>query len=199
MITNPFIHSPNDPERIPNVEVLHDYLLKTADTSHGTLVSHLPNLPTRVAVCKDFFHCNIWEVEPYLLDDLHKAKETHNEAEIQHIREMIRAASWASHGRTDAQTCLKLAKKLGIIDATVKTALLSFLCDQPIEAAVEVIEAKVDEAWKTMTEHSADATLVQEAKEQLHALRPIRDQLYFQRLYTKLCALGKQQLNTASN
>ena len=189
MTKNPFKQSPKDPERIPNVEALHAYLLETEENEASQFSTHIPDMPTRREICKNFFACNIWDVEPYLLDDLHNAKKSNNKKKINHIREMIRAASWASHGRTDTDLCLKLLKQLDLDRPEIHAAVKDYLCDEEIENAVNLIEAEVEKVWDAIAKNNASAP---EAREKLHALRPIRDQLYFQRLYKILCAIGKR-------
>lgn len=191
MRKNPFKQSLQDPERIPNVEALHAYLVETKTYKTGVLASAVPDLPTRSNICKNFFSCNIWDVEPYLLDDLLKAKKAKNKEEIQRVREMIRAASWASHGRTDAELCLRLLKELRLDLPEIHAALQNYLCDEQIEDAVDRLEEEIETAWKAIAKNTSSAP---EARKKLHALRPIRDQLYFQRLYKKLCAVGKRSL-----
>lgn len=185
---NPFVPKPGEPERIPNVEALHEYLVRTKGAKPGDLSSAVPNLPSRREICRDFFHCNIWDVEPHLLDDLHQAKKGGNENDVHLIRELIRAASWASHGRTDPVVCLQLMKQIGLDQPKIREALTRFLCDDQIEAAVQIIEDEVDRAWKEILENPKQN---EAARARLQALRQIRDQLYFQRLFANICAFGK--------
>lgn len=185
---NPFKQNPNDPERIPDVEALHAYLIETENAEPGKLSGLVPDLPNRRSICENFFNCNIWDVEPHLLDDLERAKRGQNKEDVAHVREMIRAASWASHGRTDAEICLSLAESIGLKNKDVISALKDFQCDDKTESAVEFIEREIQDAWEKIAKNTDDAA---KARERLHALRPIRDQLYFQRLYKKLCAIGR--------
>lgn len=188
MPSNPFKQTSLEPERIPNVESLHTYLLETEEWENGPLTSTIPDLPGRRDICKNFFSCNIWDVEPYLIDDLNNAKLANDKDEIRHIREMIRAASWASHGRTDAKKCLELAKSINLTNKAVLDTLKRFLCDDEVESAVRFIEEEIDNEWDKIAKNTNDAA---KARERLHVLRPIRDQLYFQRLYAELCSIGK--------
>ena len=70
----------------------------------------IPTQKDRAEICKDFFRCNIWDVEPVLLDELAAAREAHDEVRIDEIRKIIRAASWMKHERTNEKIAVQVAK-----------------------------------------------------------------------------------------
>ncbi|PIP60515.1 hypothetical protein COX00_02815 [Candidatus Uhrbacteria bacterium CG22_combo_CG10-13_8_21_14_all_47_17] len=223
-------------ERMPNIEALHSYLEHSElQQKSGTLVASLPELAEREEICRNFFQCNVWDAEPHLLDDLQAAKQSDEKEQVKHIREMIRAASWASHGRTDGQIATKLTEdylkqlkeqtgdfeqqgmelwasqtQKRITDAeTILDALKSTACDEQAEAAVLAAESLITETWDTFikewdVEKKKNAKLpwpnrgveppgkLGELVKDLTQYRQIRDQLYYQRLYSHLCQIAKQ-------
>ena len=223
-------------ERMPNIEALHSYLEHSEiQQGSGTLAARLPKLAEREEICRNFFQCNVWDAEPYLLDDLQAAKQSGEQEQVKHIREMIRAASWASHGRTDGQIAAKLTedylkqlkeqigafKQQGmelwasqtqkhISDAeTILDALKTTACDEQAEDAILAAESLITETWDAfITEWTAekkkDAKLpwpnrgvelpgkLGKLVKSLTQYRQMRDQLYYQRLYSHLCQIARQ-------
>jgi hypothetical protein len=89
---------------------------------------NVPSPKNRVELCKDFFRCNIWDVEPVLLDELAAARAAHDEIRIDEIRKIIRAASWMKHERTNEKIAVQIAKEkaeLFLMDHEIRHTMLS--------------------------------------------------------------------------
>jgi len=71
----------------------------------------LPKPKSRERACEDFFTCNIWDVEPLLLDELSAARASGDQARIDEIRQIIRAASWMKHERTDENVAVQMTRE----------------------------------------------------------------------------------------
>lgn len=69
----------------------------------------VPETKNREQLCQDFFRCNVWDVEPVLLDELVTARESGDTVRIDKIRQIIRAASWMKHDRTDSKKAAEVA------------------------------------------------------------------------------------------
>lgn len=102
--------------------------------------TRVPKPKAREQLCLDFFRCNIWDVEPVLLDELSAAREAHDESRIDELRKIIRAASWMKHDRTNDKIAVQLAKdkaELMLRDHTIRHAML-------MEDGFEKEAAKID-------------------------------------------------------
>lgn len=151
-----------EPERPASIEDLHHYLDETVDEPHGELASILPEVKSRAGLCQDFFRCNIWDVEPHLLDDLRHALTSGNSQHTDELRRYIRAASWASHGPVNIELARKLAnehlervkgqKILNHDELTRAERILETTtantCNEEAENATQDIELLVEAAWR---------------------------------------------------
>jgi|GEM_PF-1526715 len=99
-------------ERILDLEAVMTHLAKPkAEDIEPYFETRVPSPKNRQDLCKNFFLCNIWDVEPVLLDELLAAKKEQNPERIETIRKIIRAASWMKHERTDAKKAVEIAKE----------------------------------------------------------------------------------------
>ncbi len=81
------------------------------ETFEPHLSKKVPTQKKREELFKKFFQYNIWDVEPTLLDELSAAHESQNRDRIDNTRQMIRAASWMTHKRTDAKVAVETARE----------------------------------------------------------------------------------------
>lgn len=221
---------------MPNVEALHTYLQNSETlNAPGGLEAKLPELMRREEICRNFFQCNVWDAEPHLLDDLSAAELSGDKDQVNHVREMIRAASWASHGRTNGQVATAIvetylerlkreadafhkqgmelwtnrSKKQIESAETMLEALRKTTCDEQAEAAVLAAEELIAQTWDEFieawkTERARNPKLpwpdrgvelpakAGELMKELSRYRQIRDQLYYQRLYSHLCRIASR-------
>jgi len=102
--------------------------------------THVPEPKNREQLCKDFFNCNIWDVEPVLLDELTAALASRDEKRIAEIRKIIRAASWMKHERTDSKVAMEKTREKAELfhqDHTMRHAMFT-------EDGFEKEAAKID-------------------------------------------------------
>ncbi|MCE9586014.1 hypothetical protein K8R04_01700 [Candidatus Uhrbacteria bacterium] len=102
--------------------------------------TRVPQPKNREQLCKDFFRCNSWDVEPVLLDELMAARESHDEKRIDEIRQIIRASSWMKHERTDSKVALEKTKEKAELfhqDHSMRHAMLT-------ESGLEKEAEKID-------------------------------------------------------
>lgn len=104
-------------ERIMGLQSVLEHLSKPQpENVEPHLGNKVPMPKPREQLCKDFFHCNIWNLEPVLLDELAAARLADDSDRIDEIRNVIRAASWMTHKRTDANVAVEIAReKAGLI------------------------------------------------------------------------------------
>lgn len=99
-------------ERILDLQAVVEHLAKPRPQDVTPYFeARIPQQKNRQDLCKNFFLCNIWDVEPVLLDELITAKEENNPERIEEIRKIIRAASWMKHERTDAKKAVQTAQE----------------------------------------------------------------------------------------
>lgn len=126
-------------ERILGLQAVLEHLSKPRPKDvEPHLEKNLPVPKPREQLCKDFFRCNIWDVEPILLDELAAARRAHDENRIDQIRKIIRAASWLKHERTDDKVAVQVAQE--------KAELI--LRDHELHHAMMTEEGFEDEAAK---------------------------------------------------
>jgi len=102
--------------------------------------TRVPKPKNREQLCKDFFMCNVWDVEPVLLDELTAARASGDEFRIDEIRQIIRAASWMKHERTDSKIALQKTREKAELfhkDHSMRHAMLT-------EEGFEKEAAKID-------------------------------------------------------
>jgi hypothetical protein len=90
--------------------------------------TRVPQPKNREQLCQDFFRCNVWDVEPVLLDELMAARESGDQNRIDEIRQIIRASSWMKHERTDSKVAaMKSQEKAELFhrDHTLRHAMMS--------------------------------------------------------------------------
>lgn len=81
-----------------------EHILTTADLQKELIELKRPDL------CENIFKCDPWKVEPVLLDALlveRSKEEFASPARIERLRKLIRAASWFTYERTDANAALR--------------------------------------------------------------------------------------------
>lgn len=116
-------------ERILDLQAVITHLAKPKpEDVEPYFESRVPNPKDRGQLCKDFFLCNVWDVEPVLLDELAAAKNAGDQKRIDEIRQIIRAASWMKHERTDAQKAVQIAEEKALLikkDHELRHAMIS--------------------------------------------------------------------------
>ncbi len=205
----------------------------------GTLESRVPTMKSREELCQNIFACNVWDAEPLLRDDVSHAKAEESEDDVNRIREMVRAASWMHHPRTDQNIAQSVTEELldaaeaeqkrrqiktpkgkqtelAIVDPDIAAfeqahqALKSLACEDDAEAATVAMEDAVERGWEAFL-RSYEATKSSDWPEgkkvwpdrgvrlpksleplvaRMTKLRQVRDQLYYQRLYPRLCHIA---------
>jgi hypothetical protein len=129
-------------------------------------------------VCEDVLHCELTKVEPLLLKELDQANEHSNEEE--HIRSLVRAASWYTHPQlTQEQLLAKIDQLVPKLQGnlihqlqTIRTAIQTPKSGTEARDAAEVIEALIAALNTAPTDTETQTTL-----------RELRDQIYYQLLY----------------
>jgi len=102
--------------------------------------SRVPQSKNREQLCKDFFMCNVWDVEPVLLDELVAARASGDQSRIDEIRQIIRAASWMKHDRTNSKIAMREPREKAELfhrDHAMRHAMMS-------EEGFEKEAAKID-------------------------------------------------------
>lgn len=144
--------------------------------------THLPETPGTEQwqnICTDVLHCELAKVEPILLNELTKTKET---PQADEVRELLRAASWYTHPQA---TPAELDQKLGELNTRLAGygfseerffALQRALTEK--QSGSEALSAAnaIEQAIQTIHDHPELATLLSTAQ-------AIRDQIYYQLLY----------------
>lgn len=166
----------------------------------------------RKEYAKSAFRPDLYVVEPAALDDLELAKARRDEVSVEKMRSIIRAMSWASHGRTDGniaanhvETFLKeasaaehRASQTGFEFAhpdvaewsRVLNALKKIECRGDVmEKPTLFIEKQIMKTWKELLGHNKDVAKI---NERIIGLRYVRDQLYYQLLYPKHCMYAQR-------
>lgn len=89
---------------------------------------NIPSPKKRAELCKDFFRCNIWDIEPVLLDELAAARAARDTNRVDELRKILRAASWMKHDRTNEKIAVQVAKEkaeLFLMDHELRHTMLS--------------------------------------------------------------------------
>lgn len=128
-------------ERMMDLQNVIQHLSKPRPTDvEPYFEKRVPQEKNREQICKDFFRCNVWDVEPLLLDELVAAREAHDEQRIDEIRQIIRASSWLKHERTDSKVAVEKTKEKAELfhqDHSIRHSMLT-------ESGFEKEAAKID-------------------------------------------------------
>lgn len=118
------------------------------------------------------------------------------------LRGYIRAVSWMTH-KQPAEGAAPHAtgawrERLGlpadaVSDERIQQAFTSLACGEEAETAVRDIEALMTAAWKEYRAAAHDADRRLKAVELILMMRPMRDQIYYQREYPNLCRVAAQK------
>lgn len=183
---------PMSPPRIAMLSEVIPYLEKRFPDAHHE--------DYRAKLCTGLYECDPWLVEPILLADLQQALRDDNKEEALRIRKYLRAVSWYLHEPFDLDQLISFCDDTlpSPDDDVVKASLRKNARGAEMEPAVLVIERALLHAYLRygLAEHdlerlagqgTPDAQQAQtkrsEALADLHKLRAVRDQLYFQALY----------------
>lgn len=100
-------------ERIGDLhEIMQNYVLaltKNEKTYYDRAKVLTPRFLAPEQLKRQSFVPNVYYIEPFALDDLDRAKEQEDETEIERIRTVIHAYSWASHGPVNPSKAAELA------------------------------------------------------------------------------------------
>ncbi len=207
--SNPFLpfSTPTIPEGPEHLHLIHDLQAYLAEPR--TQERAFERLQRETA-CADVFRCDPWKYEPLLLDDLLKARTFQLPEEIQQLRGLIRAGSWNTYERQEQDDILKRLKELREIEKQEAPHIDRVIADirngvigEALEISVRTIENINVTAWHQLKRYhgirgeQAHIEKPNVLTEQLHTeltlIRPIRDLLYFRRLYPVLAQISVQQ------
>ena len=187
---------PMSPPRIAMLSEVIPYLEKRFPEPHHEAY--------RAQLCEGLYACDPWLVEPILLADLQQALREQNLEEAKRIRKYLRAVSWYLHEPFDLDQLLSFCEDTLLPEEAdvIGASLRKHARGSEMEPAVELIERAllrtyfryglaehdlqrlIDQGYETTTSETQQAqTKRSEALADLHKLRAIRDQLYFQALY----------------
>lgn len=138
-------------------------------------------------VCEDVLHCELTKVEPMLLKELEHRSEHPNEEE--HVRALVRAASWYTHPQLNQEQLLAQITFLESHLATnhldllkmIGTAIQTPLSGSDARNAAKAIEDLIESTKTTNPDQSV-----------ITALHELRDQIYYQLLYPHWFAIVAQ-------
>ncbi len=116
-------------ERMLGLQAVFEHLSEPIpDDVEPYLENKVPEPKNRADLCKDFFRCNIWDVEPVLIDELSAARISGDKQRVDKLRQLIRAASWMKHSRTDSTIAIQKTREQAerfLQDHTLRHAMLS--------------------------------------------------------------------------
>ena len=162
-------------ERILGLQAVLEHLSKPRPKDvEPHLENNLPVPKPRGQLCKDFFRCNIWDVEPVLLDELAAARKAHDEQRIDEIRKIIRAASWLRHDRTDGKIAVQVAREqaeLILRDHELHHATMTEEGFEKEAAAIDPDLIGIKQVMKDITKFNAIG------KDAEHSIRYVEDAL----------------------
>jgi hypothetical protein len=124
------------------------------------------------------------------------------------LRNYIRAVSWMTHRqlneKTDIPDLASIRELLGLpldeaADRTIERAIKNYTCGEEMEEAVLAVEEIMMRAWEWYRAVSPDPQKKHEAEQLIQVLRPIRDQLYYQREYPTLCRIAAEKKEDATD
>lgn len=176
---------PLAPEHVPTVDKVNAYLESRVQGD----------------VCKDVLHCNSWAAEAFLMEDLNRIIQRTPplpHATLAETRLYLRAVSWFLYPALSDQELLSLIDQSTTFSASDRSlfhsALAGQLQDERLEPAVQHIEALYIEAWNALKNTCSQNRLswcdlaktdhpeaIQQLKQAIDRLRPLRDALYFRR------------------
>jgi hypothetical protein len=166
----------------------------------------------REDLCHYPFKCDVWKVERSLLDDMDAVSDL---AETQRLRGLIRAASWMTHDRPASSSLMLRARLMQERFETKRNELArtdeaeAKEWEEEIAMATRIVEALQRQisgealepavhAFETLYRRSlhdyenamrlgkqVPKKMVELAKTEVESLRPLRDELYFRRLYPR--------------
>lgn len=207
--SNPFLpfSTPTIPEGPEHLYLIHDLQAYLAEPR---MQERAFERFQRETACADVFQCDPWKYEPLLLDDLLKARTFQSPEEIHQLRGLIRAGSWNTYEHQEQDDILKRLKELREIEKQEAPHIDRVIADirnnvigEALEISVHTIENMNVTAWHQLKRYhgirgeQAHIEKPNALTEQLHAeltlIRPIRDLLYFRRLYPILAQISVQQ------
>ncbi len=99
-------------EHFHSITQVQDFLSKKRPGVEPMLSRNLPQQPNRDEISKNFLQQKNERIEPLLLDALENAKQKGAPKEtVDHLRGLIRAASWFMHRRPEETALEELARK----------------------------------------------------------------------------------------
>lgn len=98
-------------EHFHSITQVQDFLSKKRPNVEPHLSRNLPQQPSREEVSKNFLQRKSERIEPLLLDALEVAKQEGSKQNADHLRGLVRAASWFMHQRPEEASLQETAKK----------------------------------------------------------------------------------------
>lgn len=99
-------------EHLHSITQVQDFLSKRRPAAEPRLSRNLPQQPSRDEVSKNFLQGKNALIEPLLIDALEGAKRAEAPKEtVDHLRGLVRAASWFMHQRPEEASLRDIAKK----------------------------------------------------------------------------------------
>ena len=186
-----------DPPHIPSINAVVEFIQERfPGKAHDQ---------TRRQLCADALSCTPWSVEPFLLKELVQAKIKQDPQAIEKIRKLMRATSWQEHkqlplknlinisrefiGRIEKETANLSDPEYGLDQRQAATSIKETL-EQKLQGAdaltaCEAIENALINTYRQYEHVTLEGKKPQRERlvKQLHNLRILRDQLYYQALF----------------